>query len=193
MSKKKKERRMAQRAEGKPMPEPVAGRWAVPGIIVLGVGYILTSLSQMNALIDYQHYRYLFQGLPEFAIQHRYTASWLARFAGLALGVGLLFRREIFRKAILILAWGTIATAYWKHPHEGFVRHIRLLSEQMADKGIPFSPASVIQFERAWNVSWMNESSFAWLCVITIIVCEVGMALGVIFFLTRKSTKAAFR
>lgn len=172
---------------------PPAPAWAAPVVIILGIGFIFTSLNQMGALAGYDHYRQLFQDSPEGFIRFRYFVSWTARWLGLVFGIGLFFRKEFFRKALIFLSWGTIAVVYWKHPHAGFVRHIQMMNDQMAAKGAPFSPESVIQYVQAWNISWLTESSFAWLCVAVIIVWEVCVALGVIFFLTRPPVKSLFR
>jgi hypothetical protein len=186
----KLERTVAAPSTGTPSPAPA---WAGLVVIVLGIGFILTSLNQMGALADYGHYRQLFQDNPEGYVHFRYFISWGARWLGLVFGIGLFFRKDFFRKALAFLSWGTIAAAYWKHPHAGFVRHIRILSEQMAAKGAPFSPESVIQYMQAWNVTWFTESAFAWICVAVIIACEICMALVVIFFLTRPPVKSLFR
>ncbi len=191
----KKSRLKLERAKASPSTgvQPPASAWASPVVIFLGIGFILTSLIQMSALADYGHYRQLFQDNPEGFIRFRYFISWSARWLGLAFGIGLFFRKEFFRKALIFLSWGTIAVVYWKHPHDGFIRHIRILSEQMAAKGVPFSPESVIQYVQGWNMTWLTESSFAWICVVVIIAWEISLALGVIFFLTRPSVKSLFR
>ena len=67
---------------------PTSGDWAV---VLVGVGYIYASLSQMAALANYPHYCYLFQQYGENTIQFRYVISWAGRFAGLGVGAGLLF------------------------------------------------------------------------------------------------------
>lgn len=190
----KKSRLKAERANVAPMTDqPGASSWAGPLVTCLGIAFILTSLVQLATLLDFAHYRYLFQDSSEAYVLFRYLISCSARFMGLAVGFGLCFRREWFRKAALFLAWGTVAVAYWKHPYLGFLRHLRLVSSQMESKGLPFSPENVIQYVQAWNISWFTESTFAWFCVVIIILTEIFIALVVVFILTRPSVKPVFR
>lgn len=191
----KKKRLKLERAAAKSSTEdhpPAPGGVAV-AMIFLAVGYIFTSFAQMGTLLSYDQYRSLFQNDPEVFTRFRYLISWGARFMGLAVGFGFFFRKDFFRKAAIFLAWASIAGVFWKHPYEGFVRHIRLLSDQMIAKGTPFSPESVIQYAQAWNLTWFTESTFAWFCAATVMLCDVGLSLGIIFFLTRPSVRSNFR
>jgi len=113
---------------------------------------------------------------------------------GLGIGVGLIFRAEVFRKGALFLAWGTIATAYRKHPYDGFVRHIQLLNERMAAMGSEFfSPAYAVALVQSMGLSSFSLPVFAQICAVMTIITEVLVALTVIVLLTRPSIKTVFK
>ena len=161
-------------------------------IVFLGVGFILTSLSQMSALMDYNHYRYLFQQYTETAIHARFVTSWIARFLGISIGIGFLCRKEIFRKAGIILATGTIAMAYWKHPYAGFIQHIHWLNDYLPSVGMPLTPKFVIELAQETVFPGFTEEIFTSLSVISIIVWEIFCSGFVLYFLTRPPVKSQF-
>ena len=169
----------AAQSDEKMKPVVSVAPWAASGVVLLGIGFILTSIGQMGALADHSHLWYLiFLGTSLF---------------GIVVGAGLFSRREFFRKGGVLLAGLSIVGAFGKHSHEGFVQYMHSLSEQMAASGAPFSPDSVLQFIHAWNISWVTESTLAWGCIAFLVILDILIALAVIFFLTRPSVKALFR
>jgi hypothetical protein len=175
------------------VPPPPRSSGVALLVVLLGIGFILASIGQMVALLDSSRFFSLFRDHPEVLTQLLYLVLWGTSLAGGVVGVGLLTRKEFFRKSGVFLAWISIVGAYGKHPHEGFVQRMHLLSERMTANGTPFSSESIIQFAQAWNISWVTESTLAWGCVVLIMIFEVLLALGVIFVLTRPSVKALFR
>lgn len=171
----------------------VVSRWASPLVFLLGLGFIFASLGQMGALINYYRWSSFFPGHPGSLIQLLYWILWGTSLVGVVVGVGLWSHKDFFRKASIFLVCVSLAGAYGKHPHEGFVLRMRLMSEQMAAQGSPFSSDSILQFVQAWNISWLTESSLAWGCVALIMILEILFALAIVFFLTRPSVKALFR
>ena len=164
-------------------------------LVLLGFGYIFTSLTQMTALGDYKHYQYLFEQYSSASISLRFFISWMVRIAGLIFGVGLLCKKEIFRKLALGLAAGTMAVAYWKHPYEAFTRHIQYLDEHMSSNfvGAVFSPKMGAELMSIFSPDNFSEPDFVHLCVYTIVAWEIFCAAVVIFVLTRPKIKALFR
>jgi|GEM_PF-6893219 len=163
-------------------------------IVLIGVGYVVTTFSQMSALLDYSYYRYLFQQYSESTIQFRYIISWGVRFLGLAVGIGILSHKEIFRKSALLLAAGTIAVAYWKHPYQGFLQHVNALNTKMHASGNTFlNFDTAIQAFRDMGLTGFILEDFTIICVAAIVVWEIFCALVVIFVLTRPRVKTLFR
>ncbi len=175
-------------------PQAISSPGATMAMILIGAGYILTSFSQMTALMNYEHYRYLFQQYTESSIQFRFLASWLARIIGLSIGIGLLCRKEVFRKAALVFATGTMVVAYWKHPYEGFLKHIHFLNERMNATGKSFlSPDSAVQIFKEIGFPDFTVVDFTKICVASIVAWEIFCALLVIIILTRPRVKIIFR
>jgi hypothetical protein len=153
------------------------------GLVVFGVGLIATSLLQLIGLVDVHRYWYLFQSLPPLVIMGRYMVSWAARVVGLAAGIGLLQRREVFRKTAIALGCATIATTHWKHPYDGFARHISDLEFQVPEFGMLL---------RGLGQFGMDRSTFIGLVVFVTRAQEIALALLLIWYLTRPHVKAQF-
>ena len=156
----------------------------LPGLVILGIGLIATSLWQMAALIDFEHYRYLFQDLPPAVVTCRYSVSWLARIIGLAAGIGILARRELFRNITILLAWATIAATYWKHPYAGFARHLDFLEKQL----LWIWPL----FRQALDQVGISYPTIIWIAVVLACIQEVVLSLLLIWYFTRPKVKAQF-
>ncbi|MFH0984164.1 MAG: hypothetical protein V1882_01360 [Candidatus Omnitrophota bacterium] len=167
--------------------------WAIRVVFFVGGGFILTSFYQLMLAADFKYYSYLFQDYPSGVIHFRHFISCSARFMGIVFGIGLLYRKEFFRKASIFLAFATMALVYLKHPYAGVVRHLQYSNELMAANGLPFSPESVIRYFQAWSVSWATESVFAYLLLVFFIVSDICFAICVIFLLTRPSVKSLFK
>lgn len=154
------------------------------GLVVFGVGLMVTSLLQMTTLVNADRYWYLFQHLPPMAIMGRYLVSWAARGIGLAAGIGILQRREVFRKMAIALGWVTIATVSWKHPYEGFARHISDLERQVPELRMLLS-------EALWQLG-IERSTLTWIVVCVARAQEIALALLLIWYFTRSRVKAQF-
>ena len=154
------------------------------GLVVFGVGLIVTSLSQMAALVEADRYWYLFQNLPPAAITGRYLVSWVARGIGLAAGIGIVQRREVFRKMAIALGWATIATVSWKHPYEGFARHLSDLELLV--------PEFRMRLSEALGQLGIERSTMTWMVVCTARAQEIALALLLIWYFTRSHVRAQF-
>ena len=90
-------------------------------IIILGILVVLYSFQGIPTF-DFESYAVKFRPLAEEIILARYVFSIIFRVAIFVIGIGILFRKEIFRKSIIGFSLFTIATVYWKHPVSVFKR-----------------------------------------------------------------------
>lgn len=162
-------------------------------IALLGLGFILTAIFQMRQLGDRSHHYFFFQYLPEAIIHFRYLIAWCASVFGVVAGIGLFRHKEFSRRVAIILSCVSISGTFGKYSPEGFVQYLGLLSEEMASRGEPFSPASIIQFAQAWNIAWLSEFALAWGCIVFLMALEILLAIAIIFFLTQPSVKVLFQ
>jgi hypothetical protein len=109
------------------------------GVKILGVFLIVTSVYQIQFSIPYwPSYKAIHQDWPRDFILVRYIGSYCWRFIGLALGVGVLFLKERYRKilywfCILLIASGPLRHTYstvhacavhaWTGASEPFLAH----------------------------------------------------------------------
>ncbi len=149
------------------------------GILVLGLGFVLTSLFHMWTLMDWGQYQYLFQDQPYQVVVVRYMVSWLLRFIGVTAGIGLLRREAWSRQAIIYLSWFAVLTIVWKHPYAGFVRHTAYLDSLL----------------KSYNVVLPNGITFSSLTGISVMVARIFdslCALLVVYYLPLPRVKSAF-
>ena len=145
------------------------------GIVILGPGFILTSLWNIIALMDIKNYYYLFQSWPGEFVAARFVILWATRLLGIASGVGLLYRKEWARKAVCGLSCFAILFVYWKYPYDEFLRHAEKLDELLnfSDHGL-------------------SIASLAFMSCITAWIIEVAWPPGVLYYLTRQRIKGYF-
>lgn len=151
------------------------------GITIFASVFIITSLAQIIKLLDVDNYAWLFQALPEKIFLFRYLVSWSLRMLGLACGIGIIFRKNLFRKIALILCSFTVVTIYWKHPFLEVSKHAaKIIDEVYAISG----------------VSGLLEPSLIKLVVIAsfigLNVIDFGFALCILYYFTRADIKAQF-
>ena len=84
-------------------------------LVVLGALIVIYSL-QGFIDFDYSLYAQRLYYLPKGLIAVRYAFSIGVRALLFISGVGIFFRREIFRKSAVFVCLFTIFTIYWKHP-----------------------------------------------------------------------------
>ena len=70
--------------------------------------------------------------VPDWLIPIRYCFSLGLCIFGIAVAVGLLARKEVFRKLGIGLGVFTLLTIYWKHQPATFFRHTEYLTEKYA-------------------------------------------------------------
>jgi SAM-dependent methyltransferase len=139
----------------------------------------------MSALLDFEHYSYLFSPLPSRIIFLRFGLSWALRLTGLLSGIGILFRKDGFRKLALGLFVFTLFTVPWKHPVFGFRHHAAYLDQLLKDQGAyPLKMAGVVI---------PSFSSLAPVSARAAQAAEVLFALAFLYYFTRPKVKAWFK
>jgi len=126
--------------------------------------------------VDFNTYYVKFRPSPEKLIFARYIFSIAFRIALLISGIGILFRKEIFRKAAIFIGCFTIATIYWKHPVICFKR---VLIWKVYQGVLPFDIIPRINL-------------FSWICASICYIFDIGVNLCLIYFLTRPKVKEQF-
>ncbi len=65
---------------------------------------------------NYGYYQQFFQFMPDSLIPWRYSFSLLLRITSIACGLGIILRKDIFRRILVGICVFNIVTIYWKHP-----------------------------------------------------------------------------
>ncbi len=159
---------------------------SVPLIVMLIIVCIfVSSLMHLFVLFTKQEWYWELHGhLTEPWVTLRYLFSLFQRVVGLSIGIGVLLRKELCRKAILGLGIFSICVLPWKHSYQGFVEHTAILDEKYADMLMTISTFSGSQFSfsaitvPAMLAHWLADASF-W-CL-------------VFWVMTRPSIKAIYR
>ncbi|MFA5276512.1 MAG: hypothetical protein WC417_06450 [Candidatus Omnitrophota bacterium] len=144
-------------------------------IIILGIIVIVYSL-QGFPILDFDSYAAKLYPLPERLILARYIFSIALRIFLFITGIGVLFRKEIFRKCIIFASFFTIITVYWKHPVIVYKRILMLRIEQ----GVV--PASMIP----------KIDMLAWKSALICYTVDIIIALVLIYLFTRPKIKERF-
>ena len=147
--------------------------WAI--LLVASSGFWL-----LLPLSSFHVYKDIFQYLSKEAILFRYILSVSARIIGLVSGVGILCRKDIFRKAGVFLCWTTVISIYWKHPQVLFDKAVR--------------QAMPILNSLQYNISRMGleVAQFAIISRLILSFFELCFACFFIFYFTRSGVKAEF-
>lgn len=145
-------------------------------IVILGIIVIFYSLQGMPTL-DFGSYAAKLYPLPEKLILIRYLFSIALRIFLLLAGIGVLFRKEFFRKCVIFGGLFTIITVYWKHPVIVFKNILIWRIEQ----GIV--PASMM--------SRINE--LAWKSATICYLIDIIVVLVLVYLFTRPKIKEKFK
>lgn len=162
---------------------PVSNRssWRSKCVTIFGILLSLSSLVHMDKLAsDTQWYANIYSYLPPQLIVARYCFSWLQRIIGLLVGVGLLARKEIARKIVIVIGCFTILTIYWKHPYPAFKIHTQYLNKRFG-------------YIVARTGTKLTFSSIALPAVILYCIGEIIFWSILVYFFTRPSVKNQFK
>ena len=145
-------------------------------IIILSMAVILYSFQGMPT-IDFDSYAIKFYPLPEKLILLRHVFSIALRIFIFITGLGILLRKDIFRKSVLFVSLFTICTVYWKHPFLCFKNSLMFNIRQ----GV-------------LSVDLMPKIDFlAWICVVTCYLMDIIISIFLIYLFTRPKIKEQFK
>jgi len=145
-------------------------------IIILSIIIIAYSLQGMPNF-DFDSYAFKFRPLPENLIFFRYLFSIALRIFLFVTGIGVLFRKEIFRKCVIFAGFFTVITVYWKHPVSVFKSVLLWRIEQ----GVV--PASMMP----------KIDELAWKSALICYLIDIIIAFVLIYLFTRPKIKEQFR
>lgn len=145
-------------------------------LIILSLVIILYSIQGMPPL-NFNNYYIRFYPAAQRLIFLRYIVSIGIRLALFACGIGILLRREIFRKAAVFIAVFTIVTVYWKHPVSVFKK---ILTQQIGAGGAVAAS------------QMLRVNMLAWICVIISSAVDIIIVCALAYLLTRPRRKEQF-
>jgi hypothetical protein len=146
------------------------------GIIICAI--LVVTYSFLGMPFDsFSSYYNKFRPSPQNLIFIRYLFSIALRLAVLISGIGILFRKHIFRKIIVFISFFTIATVYWKHPAICFKR---VLLWRIAQGAVS---ADIIP----------RINILSWICVAICSIIDISVCLCLIYYLTRPKVREQFK
>lgn len=149
------------------------------GVRLFGALIIIISVVQLY-LFNFSQYKIAFMYLPEKQILVRFTISIGLRVVGLAAGVGIFLKKEVFRKLIICLCSFNVLFIYWKHPTKTIELIFFHLPQQSRDKVLGWIPG-------------FTNVPFPWKIKLYYSFWDLIFALSVVYFLTRKQTIDCFK
>jgi len=146
------------------------------GIIFFGIFMVFMPLRELTGLFNYDGYRSLFGAFSEQAVRARYLFSVLFRILLITAGIGIILRKELFRRLLVLLSGFTIVTIFFKHPLSCF----RGITDVMSAKGtLP-------------EVFLKNPEMFVWIMFLYNCLLDLGVSVWMIYFFTRPEVKELF-
>jgi small-conductance mechanosensitive channel len=155
------------------------------GVTLFGLYFIADSFFQLYMKFFspnyYLWYSSIFQPLPEKIIFLRYVFSIIFRVIELAFGLGILCRKDLFRKLAIFMSWFAIAVIYWKHPVGAFTKHANAVINHIY-------PATNCQLS-----SPVNKEFVYWVSLGVVYAIDIGIAALAIYYFTRPRIKEEFK
>lgn len=145
-------------------------------ICAISICLIFFSAKDLWNFSHFERYQFMFQHLPQDMILMRYKFSIVLRAAILITAIGILSRKDVFRKLLIWISFFNIITIYWKHPI-GCYRHI---FKKMTELGLMQSS------------SLCQSNVFPWVMMACCYAIDIFIAAGIIYFFTRPSVKVQF-
>ncbi|MBU4334012.1 MAG: hypothetical protein KKD07_06185 [Candidatus Omnitrophica bacterium] len=129
-------------------------------------------------------YEFMFQFLPQNYILARYVGSLSLRLIFIISALGLMYYKNIFRKAIMIACLYTIITVYWKHPYEALINFDRYFNFNV----MTFNQSLYAHF----RYKFLDYYYIKKLSIIVAYVIDITLYGSIIFYLNRKKVKKYF-
>jgi len=148
------------------------------GVHFLGFLFIIGSLYYLVVSLNFEYYKFIFQQLPERNIIFRYVFSLLMRSFGIVLGLGIILRKNFFRKAAIFFCWFTILTVLWRSPFYVF-NNIAIATEYDVTNVMGNYP-----LKYPWH---------PWFSMIFFYSIDIIFSFIVIYFLNRPQVKDQFK
>lgn len=169
-------------------------------ITVLGVSFFVfagTQLYYFICLIKYDGYVKFFHTMPPWLAEMRYFFSLFLRVIICIAGIGLITRKEIYRKITLGIFTFNLIFVHWKHPIQAFYQSFTNVPMR-AFIDAPLSEHSDIILPRCLIMKMSlilgnDIISSAWIAKICFSLLDIGVSLLVIFIFTRPTIKHLFK
>jgi len=144
-------------------------------IIILSFIIILYALQGMPTF-DFNAYYVKFYPASRNLCFARFLISWIWRVILIISGLGIIFRKEIFRKMIILTSFISMLTIGWKHPLAAVKRFIVLKIN-----------TGVLPFD------WLPKiDTIAWAYVIIYSIIDLTVAFFLVYLFTRARIKEQF-
>lgn len=167
----------------KPEKEEGISKW----ITFMGIFLMLTPLLRINIFLHFEYYQDRLPHLSDNLIAVRYLITILFRLVIFIAGIGILLRKDFFRKVILVTSFVTLLTFPWKHPRESFRVVARMMYgdyRTMGLRNIPEHRMKVIE-------EFYEKKARAFQRVVWII--DIVFALFLIYFFTLPKIREEFQ
>lgn len=146
------------------------------GICAISICLISFSLKDLWNFSHFERYQFMFNYLPQDVMMLRYKFSIALRLAILVTAIGIMFRKELFRKLMVGIAIFTIMTIYWKHPLDCY----RNIFKRMADIGL-MQPSLV-----------HLSDTLSYAMMISCYAIDLAISIGLVYFFTLSGVKNQF-
>jgi hypothetical protein len=156
------------------------------GLLLFSLYFIVFALFQIGIKLlrpgYYDWYSWFYQAMPGHLIFLRYVFSISFRVAQLIVGIGILFRKEIFRKLVLCWSWIAVAAVYWKHPFDPIYRTCEPVVRDMCrTPGFHGLDVPLITKIAAWG------------SLVCVYAFDIGFSALMIYYFTRPGIKDQFK
>lgn len=160
--------------QSSPSRKPIA-------IIIFGILLILGALYQVQGL-NLDAYRLFFQPLPEQLIISRYFISIAMLVLGFITGIGVMFRKNIFRKSAIFIGCFILYTYVIELPLLVFKNISQYVDQQVV--AILSTTPNITEAQASWSL---------WSVIVVSFAVEIIFSICLIFVFTRPKIKGQFK
>lgn len=155
------------------------------GIVILGSALVVTYSFMFAEFVSpggYEAYSAVFRPMPQGLILLRYCFSIILRIAGVACGIGIILRKEMFRRLAVGLGVFNIVTIFLKHPQD----HVGKMMAGFSRASSEVSGLAAVG--QPWAVR--QEALFA---VASLYFIDIVFAACIVVYLSAPQTRAWFQ